>query len=91
MFKILDAYMRPSGLRGCTNLNLYRVYKNPEARDLYLKAQWESAQFQRADLYAKMGEYELVDETPKTAPIHKTILSIFKDAIRTTKDWYSLK
>ena len=67
MFKILNAYMNPKGTYILTNgtANLYRIYKNPKAKDLFIKAQKAETVEERAKLFEEMGEYKVVNENPK--------------------------
>ena len=66
-FKILNAYMNPNGTYPITEgtKNLYRIYKNPKARDLYIKAQDAKTVEERQKLFDMMGEYKVVNEAPK--------------------------
>ena len=68
MFKIQSFYINPSGIYNVNERNkyLYRVYKNPNAKDLFIKAQNSTSVEERAKLFAEMGDYKLVDELPKT-------------------------
>ena len=67
MFKIKNVYMNPRGIYVLTEgtANLYRIYKNPEARDLFIKAQSAKTVEERKKLFDAMGEYEVVNEKPK--------------------------
>lgn len=67
MFRILNAYMCPNGTYAITEgtKNLYRVYKNPKAKDLFLKAQKAETVEERQKLFDMMGEYKLVNKKPK--------------------------
>jgi len=67
MFKIESIYINPSGKYSLPKsmTNIYRVYKNPNAKDLFLKAQKAESEEERAKLFEAMGEYEIVRETPK--------------------------
>ena len=67
MFKILNAYMNPSGRYILTEgtANLYRIYKNPNAKDLFIKAQKAETVEERKKLFEEMGEYKLVNKKPK--------------------------
>lgn len=85
MFKILDSYMQSSGLRNGLNPYLYRIYKNPEARNIYLRSQWADSFEERKYILKKMGEYTLVDETPKFID---EVKNSFKIAINDLKEWY---
>lgn len=87
MFKVLDAYMQPEGLRGGFNPYLYRVYSKPEAREIYMKAQWAEVYPAKRDIYRKMGEYTLVEEYPKST-IKEEFSASFKKAIKDLKNWY---
>jgi hypothetical protein len=71
MFKIKNVYMNPKGMYTMTEgtANLYRIYKNPSAKDLFIRAQKASTVEERKRLFDEMGEYEIVNETPK--PRHK--------------------
>ena len=68
MFKILSSYINPSGNypipRGCANI--YRIYKNPKAKDLFLKAQNSDSVEERKKIFEEMGEYNVVTEKRKT-------------------------
>lgn len=68
MFKILSTYINPSGNytipRGCANI--YRIYKNPKAKDLFLKAQNSDSVEERKKIFEEMGEYKVVTEKRKT-------------------------
>ena len=68
MFKINSVYMNPQVNHSMTlkTSNLYRVYKNPNAKDLFIKAQNAKSAEERAKLFEEMGEYELVTEQSKT-------------------------
>ena len=68
MFKILNAYMNPSGMYCLTKgtASLYRIYKNPHAKDLFIKAQKAETVEERIKLFQEMGEYKVVNEAPKT-------------------------
>jgi len=74
MFKILNIYMNPSGKYVLTRgtENIYRVYKNPNAKDLFIKAQNAKTIEERKKFFDMMGEYEIVNETPKVR--HRTRL-----------------
>ena len=66
MFKILGAYMNPTGIY-CMPIgaeNRYRLYKNPDARGLFIKAQQASTVQERAALFKQMGDYVILDKTP---------------------------
>ena len=67
MFKIKNTYMNPNGLYSVTKgtENLYRIYKNPNAKDLFIKAQKAKSVEERKILFEQMGEYEVVNESPK--------------------------
>ena len=67
MFKIRNIYMNPSGTYAMTKgtENLYRVYKKPEARELFIAAQKAETIEKRKKLFDEMGEYEVINETPK--------------------------
>ena len=68
MFKILNTYMNPNGTYTITEgtSKLYRVYKNPNARDLFMKAQKAETVEERKKLFEQMGEYQIVNENQKT-------------------------
>ena len=67
MFKIKSIYVNPTGLYSATKVhcNLYRIYKNPKAKDLFIKAQKAETVEERAKLLKEMGEYKLVTESEK--------------------------
>ena len=67
MFKIKNTYMNPNGLYSVTKgtENLYRIYKNPNAKDLFVKAQKAETVEEKRTLFEQMGEYEVVNESPK--------------------------
>ena len=67
MFKILNAYMNPQGTYTLTKgtEHLYRVYKNPKAKDLFIKAQNAETVEERQRLFDMMGEYKVVNKAPK--------------------------
>ena len=77
MFKILNAYMNPKGTYILTEgtAKLYRIYKNPKAKDLFIKAQNAKTVEERKNLFNAMGEYEVVNEAPKMK--HKNRLTQF--------------
>lgn len=68
MFKIKNAYMNPNGMYTMTEgtANLYRIYKNPKAKDLFIKAKKAETVEERIKLFEEMGEYKIVNEKPKT-------------------------
>ena len=59
--------MNPSGKYSVTaeTTNLYRIYKNPKAKDLFIKAQKAETAEERRKLFDEMGEYKVVNENPK--------------------------
>ena len=59
--------MNPNGIYSMMGKasNLYRVYKNPKAKDLYNKARQAETVEERKKLFEQMGEYKFVTETPK--------------------------
>ena len=67
MFKIKSVYINPTGSYSMTkeHCNLYRVYKNPQAKDLFIKAQKAETVEERTKLFEEMGEYKLVTEVEK--------------------------
>lgn len=67
MFKILNTYMNPNGRYTITEgtAYLYRIYKNPNAKDLFIKAQNAKTVEERIKLFDEMGEYEVINEKPK--------------------------
>ena len=67
MFKIKSAYINPTGQYSMASIasNLYRVYKNPNARDLFIKAQKADTVKEREKLFNEMGEYKIVVEKEK--------------------------
>ena len=94
MFKVFDMYMRPNGLSS-KNYSLYRIYKKPEAKELFMKAQTTDSITEKTKLYEKMGEYDIfVDKTTKNTEEMsdwESIKCIFKDALNSLKEWYSIK
>lgn len=75
MFKIKSIYINPVRLYSLTkaHCNLYRVYKNPEAKDLFIKAQKAETVEERAKLFKEMGEYKLVTEPEKKSHRHRLV------------------
>ena len=67
MFKIKSVLINPTGTYSMKKetANLYRIYKNPNAKDLFIKAQNAETIEERRRLFDEMGEYEIVNETPK--------------------------
>ena len=72
MFKIKSVEINPARIYTKANehSNLYRVYKNPQAKDLFIKAQKAETVEERAKLFKEMGEYDLVTEPEKKS--HKS-------------------
>ena len=75
MFKIKSVYINPTKIypKIAEHCNLYRVYKNPEAKDLFIKAQNAKTVEERAKLFEEMGEYNLVTEPEKKSHRHRLI------------------
>lgn len=67
MFKIKCLYFNSVRTYSKTKnfCNLYRVYKNPKAKDLFLKAQQTKSLEEREKLYKEMGDYTLLTEPEK--------------------------
>ena len=67
MFKIKSCYINPNGKCSMAYKasNLYRIYKNSNAKDLFMKAQKAETVEERTKLFEQMGEYKLVTEVPK--------------------------
>ncbi len=67
MFKILSAYINPAKNitlpKGCANI--YRVYKNPKAKDLFAKAQKSDSVDERKKIFEEMGNFDIVVEKDK--------------------------
>ena len=59
--------MNPSGRYTLTEgtANLYRIYKNPNAKDLFIKAQKAETVEERKKLFEEMGDYKVVNESPR--------------------------
>ena len=59
--------MNPRGKYSMTDAtaNVYRVYRNANAKDLYIKAQKAATTEERKRLFDEMGDYEIIDKTPK--------------------------
>lgn len=68
MFKILSTKINPTGTYSVATgtTKIYRVYKNPNARDLYIKAQNAATVEERTKLFEQMGDYEIVTKKEKT-------------------------
>ena len=72
MFEILSVYMNPTGIYCMAGAeNRYRLYKNPDARDLFIKAQNAKTIQERANLFKQMGEYDILDKTPHLSYVQK--------------------
>ncbi len=57
--------MNPTGIYCMPGAeNRYRLYKNPDASELFIKAQHASTVQERAALFKQMGDYEILDKTP---------------------------
>lgn len=67
MFKIKSVEINSTGnyLKANGYSNLYRVYKNSQAKDLFMKAKKAKTSQEREKLFIEMGEYKLVTETEK--------------------------
>ncbi len=67
MFKILSSYINPTKNitlpKGCANI--YRIYKNPKAKDLFIKAQKSDSVDERKKIFEEMGDFEIVVEKEK--------------------------
>ena len=67
MFKIQSIYINPTGtssiIRG--SAKVFRLYKNPEAKDLFIKAQNTKSVEEREKLFNQMGDYDIVIEKEK--------------------------
>ena len=64
MFRVLSTKINPSKISSIYNgcAKIYRVYKNPNAKDLFLKAQKAETAEEKAMLLEKMGDYNVVTE-----------------------------
>ena len=67
MFKVKNIYMNPNGTYPVTEgtANLYRIYKNPKAKDLFIKARSAATVEERKRLFDEMGEYKIINKKPK--------------------------
>jgi hypothetical protein len=67
MFKILSTDINSSRIHTIKSgtAKIYRVYKNPNAKDLFIKAQNTSSQEERTKLFEQMGDYDIVVEKEK--------------------------
>lgn len=67
MFKIQSIYINPPGISTVTKgaAKIFRIYKNPKARDLFIKSQKAKTVEERAKLLEQMGDYTIVTESEK--------------------------
>ena len=67
MFKIKSIYINPIGTSSVHKgaADIYRIYKNPNAKELYLKAQSAKTVEERTKLFEQMGEYDISIRHPK--------------------------
>ena len=67
MFKILSTEINPTRIHSIKEgtAKIYRVYKNPNAKDLFIKAQNTSSLEEREKLLRQMGNYDIVVEKEK--------------------------
>ena len=67
MFKILSTHINPSSTYKTPNgaAKIYRIYKNPQAKDLFIKAKEAKTAEERQKLINEMGEYDIVTEKEK--------------------------